>query len=809
MELVTESKRAIRGVLSRPLFTAAILAALGLGIGLNTAIFSLVHGVLLRSLPYRDPERIVRVWESRPRMGEDSAEVAAFSMDHFRAWRESTDVFEAMAVYQDRSFNLTGGVEPLRVEAQSVSPSLFSILGVEAHLGRSFSKEEEARGRDRVALLSHGLWQRVFGGDEGVVGKTVRLDGEAYDVVGVMPRTFRFPDPAVELWVPLPDADPEPLPPGAMRIELVPVVAKLRPGVSIEQAEAAGQAFLDGYRRTSPAPPELERDVSILLTSLHDQLTRPIRPALLVLFVAVTFVLLIICANVANLFLARAQGREGEMALRSALGAGRGRLARQLLAESLFYALAGGALAIAVASLCLRLVRVALPSSPWFEEVALDAPVVAFNLAVALVTALLVGLLPALRASRVDVVRGLSASATGGPRGRFSRNALAVTEVALALVLFAAAGLMLRSFMNLARNDPGYEPRDVLSFRLSLPETKYPDGPSRRAFFDALRGRLSALPGVSASGLVNTLPLDQERMVTMLDIEGRPRPADRMQMPRASIRIVSPGFFRAMGIRLTAGRALGEEDHSGAPPVVAVNESLVRRYFEGEDPLAARLHRSGAIVGVVSDFRQEGLDRDPEPEIYFDYRQVPDAMGEAISRMSVVVRYDPGAAGFLESVKAAIGDLDDEIPLADVRTMEARLEESVARPRLYALLLSFFAGVALVIAVTGVASVVSYQAAERTRENGLRMALGATPRQILRRSLSDGWKILALGLALGLAGSVLVGRMLSSVLFEVSPFDPGTLLSVSLALAAAILAASAIPARRAARMDPVTALRYE
>jgi putative ABC transport system permease protein len=809
MELVTESKRALRGVLSRPLFTAAILAALGLGIGLNTAIFSLVRGVLLRSLPYRDPERIVRVWESRPRMGEDSAEVAAFSMDHFRAWRESTDVFESMAVYQDRSFNLTGGSEPLRVEAQSVSPSLFSILGVAAHLGRAFSKEEEARGRDRVALLSHGLWQRVFGGDEAIVGRTVRLDGETYDVVGVMPRTFRFPDSAVELWVPLPDVDPEPLPPGAVRIELVPVVAKLRSGVSIEQAEAAGQAFLDGYRRTSPSPPELERDISIHLTSLHDQLTRPIRPALLVLFVAVTFVLLIICANVANLFLARAQGREGEMALRSALGAGRGRLARQLLVESLFYALAGGALAIAVAMLCLRLVRFALPSSPWLQEVALDAPVAAFNLAIALLTALLVGLLPALRASRVDVVSGLKASASGGPRGHFSRNALAVAEVALALVLFAAAGLMLRSFMNLAGNDPGYEPRDVLTFRISLPETKYPDGPSRRAFFDTLRERLSALPGVSASGLVNTLPLDQERMVTMLDIEGRPRPADRMQMPRASVRIVSPGFFRAMGIRLTTGRALGEDDQAGAPPVVVVNESLVRLYFEGEDPLAARLHRSGAIVGVVSDFRQEGLDRDPEPEIYFDYRQVPDEMGEAIERMSVAVRYDPDASGLVESVKAAIGGLDDEIPLADVRTMEARLEESVARPRLYALLLSFFAGVALVIAVTGVASVVSYQAAERTRENGLRMALGATPRQILRRSLSDGWRILALGLALGLAGSFFIGRMLSSVLFQVSPFDPGTLLTVSLALGAAILAASAIPARRAARMDPVTALRYE
>jgi len=808
MELRTESKRAFRGVWSRPGFTATTLAALGLGIGLNTAIFSLVHSVLLRSLPYRDPERIVRVWESRPRMGDDSAEVAAFSMDHFRAWRESTGVFESMAVYQDRSFNLTGGSEPLRVEAQSVSPSLFSVLGVEPLLGRAFSAEEETPGADRVVLLSHGLWQRVFGSDETIVGRTLHLDGEPYEVVGVMPRSFRFPQPATELFVPLPDVAPEPLPPGAFRIELVPVVAKLAPGVSIEQAEAAGQAFLDRYRSTSETP-EMEREVAIHLTSLHDQLARPIRPALLVLFVAVTFVLLIVCANVANLFLARAQGRETEMAVRAALGAGRSRLARQLLAESLTYALAGGALAIVVATLCLRLARLALPASPWLEEVALDGPVVAFNLGVALLTALLVGLLPAIRASQVDVVSGLKGSAGSGPRGRLSRNALAVAEVALALVLFAAAGLMLRSFMNLARNDPGYEPRDVLTFRLSLPDTKYPDGVARKALFDALRERLSALSGVSAAGLVNSLPLDQERMVTFLNVEGRPMPSDRMQMPRASVRIVSPDFFRAMGIRLASGRALDEEDEASAPPVVVVNESLARRYFEGEDPLKARIHRLGSIVGVASDFRQEGLDRDPEPEIYFDYRQVPDAMSEALSRMSVAVRYDPRSSGLVESVKAAIHGLDPELPLADVRTMEARLEESVARPRLYALLLSFFAGVALIIAVGGVASVVSYQAAERTRENGLRMALGATPREILGRSLSDGWRILAASLPLGLAGAIFVGRMLSSVLFQVSPFDPWTLVSVCLVLGSATLAASAIPARRAARMDPVTALRYE
>jgi putative ABC transport system permease protein len=715
-----------------------------------------------------------------------------------------------MAVHQDRSFNLTGGSEPLRVEAQSVSPSLFPLLGVEPFLGRTFVPEEETPGRHRVALLSYGLWARVFGEDESVVGRIVHLDGFPYPVVGVMPRSFQFPDPGVELWVPLPDVEPEPLPPGALRIELVPLVAKLRPGVSIEEAEAEGQAFLDRYRGESNVPPELEREVRIHLASLHAQLTRPIRPALLVLFVSVGCVLLIVCANLANLFLARAQGRETEMAVRSALGASRPRLAKQLLAESLAYALAGAVLAVGVATLCLRFVRLALPANRWIDAVSMDASVLAFNLAAAGLTALLVGLLPAIRASRVDVVSGLKAGGAGSvARGRRARNALAVVEVALALVLFSSAALMFRSFLNLARNDPGYQARDVLTFRISLPEAKYPDGPSRRSFFDALRERLAAIPGVVASGLVSTLPLDGERMVTFLNIEGRPRPADPMETPRASVRIVSPGFFRSFGIRLVSGRALEDADRSGAPRVVVVNESLVRRYFEGEDPLEGRIQRLGAIVGVASDIRQEGLDREPEPEIYLDYRQVPDAMGEALSRMSVAIRYDPRAPGLVEAVKAVVQDLDAELPLADARTMESRLQDSVARPRLYSALLTFFAAIALAIAVSGVASVVSYQAAERIRENGLRMALGATPGEILGSSMRDGFWILAVGVSLGLAGALAAGRMLSSALFQVSPGDPWTLASVAVLLGLSILAATAIPAHKASKMEPVRALRYE
>jgi putative ABC transport system permease protein len=808
--LSTEAKRIVRDAVSRPGLTALVLAALALGIGLNTSIFSVVHAVLLRSLPYRDPGRIVRVWESRPRVGLDSAAIAAFSMDHFRAWRDANDVFSAMAVYQDQSFNLTGGAEPVRIEGQRVSPVLFPLLGVEPLLGRVFSEDEETPGSERVVILSHALWQRAFGAEENIVGRILHLDGAPYSVVGVMPPEFRFPDPQTELWTPLPAKPIEASPPGAMRIELVPVIAKLAPGVSIEKAEAEGRAFLDHYRGASGGMFGMEGEVEIHLTSLHDQLVRPVRPAILVLFAAVAIVLLIICANLANLFLARGESRGTELAVRAALGASRGRLARELLVESLFYGVTGGVLGILVAHGSLRLLlALASDDYPFLDQARLDGTVLAFNVAVTVLTALLVGLVPAYRASRADVVSGLKGLTGPRPGGGLSRNALAVSEVALALVLFAAAGLLLRSFHALTSLHPGYEPRDVLTFRLSLPATKYADAGARKAFFDALLERLEALSGVESAGLVNVLPLDQERMVTMFGIEGRPPVADRTQMPRASVRIVSPDFFRAMGIRLLSGRGFSESDREGSPQVALVNETLARRYFEGEDPVGKRARPIGEIVGVVSDFRQEGLDTEPEPEMYLSYKQVPAPMGEALSRLGVALRYRPGASGIEDSVESAVRALDPELPLADVRTMEARLERSVARPRLYAVLLSAFALVALVVAASGVYSVVSYQVAERTRENGLRMALGASASDILRGVLSNGFRILLLGLGLGLAGAFFFNRALESVLFRVRPFDPMTLLAVSAVLAGVVLLACALPARRAARMEPMKALRYE
>ena len=670
----TDLKHSLRELRARPGFTVAVLVPLALGIGLNTAIFSAVYAVLIRSLPYKNPQAIVRVWEARPRMGPDAGQMAAFSMDHFRAWRDANDVFEAMAVYADASFNLTGGSEPRRIEGQRVSPALFPMLGVEPFLGRYFSEDEETPGRDRVVVLSYELWQRVFGAETSLLSRTVQLDGLSYTVVGIMPPGFRFPDPATEFWVPLAIAPPEPARPGEMRIALMPVIAKLNPGITLGEAEAAGETFLNNLRETSEMARRMDEGVTIHLTSLHEQLVRPVRPALLVLLGAVGFVLLIACANVAHLFLVRAHGRERDLAVRAALGAGRARLATRFLLESTLYGLAGGALAILVAYWGVRMLRLLGPSDlPLLENVEISGAVLGFNLGVALVTAVLVGLLPAVRASRVDILSGLKGLGTGlvhSTEGRLA-NALAVTEVALALILFIAAGLMFRSFSTLTSVDPGYEPADVLTFRLNLPSSKYVSGTAQKAFYDRLRESVSAVPGVHANGIVNMLPLDQGRIITGLAIAGRPPVEDRMNMPRASMRVTSPGFFQSMGIRLLKGRGLEESDGDGAPRVVIINESLAARYFENVEPLGQRIQNLGEIVGVVADVRQEGLDAAAEPEIYLDYRQIPDRMaGMMLASMSVAARIDPRQAGIVDEVRQRVGEIDAELPLADVRADE-------------------------------------------------------------------------------------------------------------------------------------------
>ena len=630
-----------------------------------------------------------------------------------------------------------------------------------------------------------------------------------------MPAAFGFPSPDAELWVPQVMAPAAPATPGEMRIELVPVIAKLKPGVSAASAEAAAETFLNNLRGTSEMAARMNEGITIHLTSLHEQLVAPVRPQLLVLTAAVGLVLLIACANVANLFLARARGRERDHAVRAALGAGRARLVTRLLLESAAFGLAGGALGAVVAYWGIRLLRFLQPPDlPLLEGAGLSVDVLLFNLGIALLTAMLVGLLPALRSSKVDLVTSLKGLGVGGTSSSGApsraRNALAIAEVALALVLFVAAGLMLKSFSTLTSIDPGYEPADVLTFRLNLPESQYATGSDRRAVYDRLREEIGGMPGVRSVGVANVLPLDGARFITSIHVEGRPRPEDRMNAPRAEMRVVSPGFFRAMGVRLTAGTGFDEGDGPGTPGKVLINESLRARYFEDEDPIGKRLARMGEIVGVVADVRHEGFDSEPGPEVYLDYRQLPEPMAAMLlGNMSVAARVDPGQPGIADGLRSRLRAIDPELPLSDLRPMEARLADSVARPRLYAVLLALFALLALLLATSGVYSVVSYMVSQRTRETGVRLAFGASPSDIVRHVLSDGVRILGVGVGLGLAATLLLARYLRSVLYEVEPVDPVTIGAVALLLGACVLTASAIPARRAAKTDAMTALRYE
>ena len=489
------------------------------------------------------------------------------------------------------------------------------------------------------------------------------------------------------------------------------------------------------------------------------------------------------------------------------------RLIMRVLLESILYGLAGGAVGILVAYWGVRMLRLLRPSDlPLLENIGISGAVLGFNFGVAVITAILVGLVPAFRASRIDLVNGLKGLGTGLVQStpKRMRNALAVTEVALALLLFIAAGLMFRSFSTLTNVDPGYEPKNVLTFRLNLPSTKYESGTAQKSFYDRLRETLDAVPGVHANGIVNMLPLDQGRFITSLAIEGRPPVEDLMNVPRASMRVTSPGFFQSMGIRLVKGRGLEERDRDGAPRVAVINESLAARYFENEEPLGQRIQRLGEIVGVVADVRQEGLDAAPEPEVYLDYRQVRDPMaGRMLATMSVAARIDPRQAGLVGEVRRRVGEIDAELPLADLRPMSERLRDSVARPRLYAVLLILFAGLALILAVSGVYSVISYSVSQRTRETGVRMAFGATSSDIVRLVSRDGLRILLWGLALGLLASFGLSRYLRSVLFEIEPFDPLTFLIVAMVLGGAVLAASHIPARQASRTDAMKALHYD
>jgi putative ABC transport system permease protein len=795
----------LRSLLKKPGFTLTAVIALALGIGANTAIFSVINGVLLRSLSYANPDRIVMLWERN--VSEASRLQNVVSPANFLDWQKQSTSFEQMAAVADQRVNLTGGGgEPEEIKAQFVSQQFFPALGMQPIVGRFFLPEEDRAGNELVIILSHQLWQNRFGGDPAIVGRQATINGRQRTVVGVMPPEFHFLDNQVKAWMPMA------LDPAVNYRETtgryLRVVARLKPAVMVQQA----QAELSGIaKQLERALPKFNTGWDVNVIPIHEQIVGEIRPILVVLFAAVAFVLLIACANVANLLLSRAAARQKELALRAALGASRLRLVRQMLTESVLLSLMGGALGVFLAYWGIQLLIGLGPDNiPRLNEVTLDLRVLVFTFGISLLTGVLFGLIPALQASRPDLNDALkegSRGSTGGRSGTF-RNIFVVAEVSLALVLLIGAGLMIRSFLRLQSVETGFNPQNVLTMRAQLPKKKYPDEHQIVEFFKKAQDHIAALPGVQAVGAISYLPLNGGLASRDgFKIPGQPAPLPG-QEPGVEVRVITPGYFKAMGIPLLKGRLLDERDVKGSR-VLLINETIAKKYFAGVDPIGKQLEVSwdgsgpDEIVGVVGDIREGALNKEPEPAIYWSHAR------ETYSGMALVVRTSGDASRFASAVQKEIRAIDPEQPIADVRTMDQVIAKSITRPRFNTLLLTIFAGVALVLASVGLYGVMNYSATQRTHEVGIRMALGATRTDIMKLVVGNGMMLTLAGIVIGVVASVALTRVMANLLFGITATDLTTFVAVSAVLAAVAFIANYIPARRATRVNPVIALRYE
>lgn len=775
------------------LFAVLILA---IALGANTAVFSVMNGVLLRALPYPAPDRIVDVSIVLPPR-EGSPATALLDRPMLEAWQEGTRTVERLAAYRTQTYTLSGRGNAERLTGASVSSSLFPLLRVAPARGRAFQSTDERPGSERVVLLSHASWRRHFQGDPEIVGTPVILDGAAHTVVGVLPESFYFPSREAQLWTPLVDA-PASETAGVIDVQFYPVVARLRDGVSIEQASAEADRIFRGTAQGG----------KVRLVPLRDQMVAEVRPALLTMTAAVGLVLLIACINLANLLLARSSSRQREMAVRSAVGGSRGRLVRQMLTESVVLSLAGGIAGVLVAAWTHRLLPRLLPRDiPRIDEAQLDARVFLFAFLLSGLTGLLFGLLPAVRSAGGSLARDLHGGGAEASRRSSSGSVLIVAEVALAFVLLVGAGLLLRSFLQLVRVDLGYEPDRVLTATVQLDPARYGAPGRTGAFFDQLLRRIEGREEVESVGIVSFPPMTQGFSLTSLEVVGQP-PARTLAIPQMS----SPGYLEAMGLRLVEGRWLTPEDHASQAPVAVVNESFVRKHIQGPGAIGRRLAAGSAsleIVGVLEDVRLLGLGSDPKPELFTSYRHAEAVSGIAPERMTIAIRSGGDPLALLPFLRATLHDLDPELALEDVKTMEARLDDAVAQPRFYALLLALFAGIALALAAAGVYGVLSYSVARQTRAIGVRRALGAQRSDILALVLRQGLLLVFLGLVTGSAAAVLASRAVARLLFGVTTGDPWSYAVAALSLAAVALLASYLPARRATRVEPAEALRYD
>ena len=801
-ELGQDLKFAGRQLGKSPGFTLVAVLTLALGVGATTSIFSVVDGVLLRPLPFVEPERIVMAVDS------DGA-TSSFSVPNYLDWSQESKALAAAAAMDNGTVTLTGdGGEPERLEGMWVRTDFFRILGLKPIHGRTFAPGEDEPAEQRVILISEELWQRRFGGDRAVIGRTLSLNGVPSTVVGILGRDGQYPANA-DVWLPLTFSE-------SMRSQrgnyYLSAIAKLAPGATLEQAQAQAKAIGD---RLAKEYPEDNAGTGINVEPLQEFMVGDVRTPLLVLLGAVLFVLLIACANVANLLLVRAAAREGEIAIRTALGASRTRIVRQLLTESLLLAFVGGAAGVALAVWMTRaLVALAPPETPRLEEVGVDGPVLLFTLGLALLTGVLFGLVPALQASRPNLV-GTLKEGTRGSRGRTAtrvRSFLVVTETALAVVLLAGAGLLIRSFGELQKVDVGFQPEGVVKFNVALPGNKYPEDPLVRSFANGLMERMRGLPGVTSAGLVAWgLPLSGVVSALSYTIEGHPPPPNGWE-GNVRVAIASPEYFRTMGIPVLRGRAFTERDRDGAPQVVVINETAARQMFPGEDAMGQRINlgwtsngvqRGGEVVGIIGDFKQDALQAETEPHLFLPFEQAP------MQGMTVVLRTEADPAAVAATVRDEVRALDPDLPIYGLQTLEDLVASSASQPKFYMLLLGGFSAIALLLAAVGIYGVIAYAVRQRTQEIGIRMALGASQDRVLRMVVGQGMALAVAGALAGLAGAFLATRGLRSLLYQVSACDPVIYTGVALVLVLVAAVASWLPARRAARTDPQLVLRGE
>jgi putative ABC transport system permease protein len=810
-----DAQYGVRMLVKNPGFTVVSVLALALGIGANTAIFSVVNAVLLRPLPYADPDRLVHALRTQPPIMR-----GPISRPDFMEWQAQQKVFKGIAAYYNETYNLTGIDEAERIGGARVTESFFQLFGIAPAQGRFFlstaDQADSSSGNGRVAVISYGMWQRNFGADPQLVGRTVTLNGEAYTVVGVAPPGFSFPRRS-EIWTPALLAEDK----RDRGSNYLMVIARLQEGVSIEQAQAQMNQVASVLAQQYP---EHDTNLSVTISPLLEEQVRNIRPVLLILLGAVAFVLLIACANVANLLLARATARQKEIAVRTALGATRGRIIRQLLTESVLLALLGGGLGVLLSMWGIKLLVALAPATlPRAQDIGLDQWVLSFTLLISVLTGIIFGLAPALQVSTTNLnevlKEGTRGASTSSPHRASLRRALVVVEIALSLVLLVSAGLLVESIRRLTEVNPGFNPQNLLTANISFPRRPAATGDDSEAvaaaqvqeaanFLREAQERVARLPGVEAVGAINDLPVAGQGSVNGdFNIEGRPKYRSG-EAPVAEYRLVTSSYFRAIGIPLLQGRAFNEGDGQQAQVPIMINETLARRFFPGEDPLGKRLlvldEKPHEIIGVVGDARQWGLDRPPDPEVYFSYSQIAFGPGTTL-----VIRANVEPGSLSESLRRAVRDVNHDAPVYSIKTMIQVMAESTAQRRFNTILMTSFAAVALLMAAIGLYGVISYSVAQRAHEIGIRMALGAQFSDVIRMVLWQGFKLALAGVIAGLIASLALTRVMANLLYGVSATDPFTFISVSVLLAGVALLACYIPARRAAKVDPMVALRYE